>query len=386
MKVVVNGLSARTGGGVTYLNRLLTHLGRMNAGVEYLVLVTTENRDKIVGTGLPGCQLAEVNVRNLGHRLLYEQLALPQRLKAWGADLCYAPAEITPFLSPCPVVLGIQNPNPYYSSPSSWSVYHRVRFLALRVLGWLSARKASKVIFVSETARRHISPRLGIDPAKTHAVHHGVDLDQFGPGRRPSGQPDRDGPDSSRDYILTVSDLLPHKNFPTLLRGYAALDPALRREYRLLIVGHGPSSQRIALAGLSESLGIRADVTFAGEMAHHDLPSVFAGAAAFVLPSYLETFGITLVEAMVSGVPVVAADASAIPEVLGGAGLLFDPHDPAALAACLTRVLTDRGCREELVAKGSARAASFSWKATAEATLAIFKAATSASRPRGDIA
>lgn len=372
MRIVINALSARTGGGVTYLNRLLFYLGRVDVQNEYHVLVTPENREKIISGDPSPIHVVEVYNRNSLHRAIYEQQILPGVLDRLCADVVYAPAEVAPLMARCPVVLAIQNPNPYYNVGIKWTISQRLRLTALKAMAYLSARKAARIIFVSDTSRKHIANLLGIDHSKTRVIYHGVELEHFGDPALPQMGKAYYSITGGADYILTVSSFDFHKNLPTLIRAYSDLEPCLRERYKLLIVGSGDTSDETHLRNISSDLGLDGQVIFAGEVAHEQLAAIYAGAAMFVLPSYLETFGMPLIEAMASGLPVVAAQVSAIPEILGGAGLLFDPTNPEELGARMVQVLTDSHCREDLVCKGKLRAAEFSWEATAQRTLQVF--------------
>jgi len=116
-------------------------------------------------------------------------------------------------------------------------------------------------------------------------------------------------------------------------------------------------------------------VQFFGEIPFESMPEVYQGADLFVLPSFLETFGIPLIEAMASGVPVIAANSTSCPEVVGDAGILFDPTNPGELAEKITMVLRDQDLRNTMIKKGLARARTFSWEETARKTLAVFEEA-----------
>ena len=375
MRIVINALSARTGGGLTYLNNLLLHLVRIDKQNDYTVLVTPENRSNVLGEGRSRIAVEEVGVGSVWRRLLYEQVGLPRLLDRLRADLVFAPAEIAPLRADCPVVLGIQNPHPYYDEGVRWPLSQRIRHLVLRTVARPSARKARRVIFVSETSRRHISRVLGIEIEKTRAIHHGVDVSHFGEVPPGEAKAARDLFCGGDDFILSVSDLMPHKNYPMLMDAYSLLSDELRHRYRLLIVGGGTRDQTQTLKEHSEGLGMQERIVFSGSVPHQELAAIYSGATLFVMPSRLETFGIPLIEAMASGLPVMAARASAIPEVLGNAGLLFDPNDVEGLSDGMASALTDEKLRLELIDKGRARAADFSLEATARQTLEVFEEA-----------
>jgi glycosyltransferase involved in cell wall biosynthesis len=121
-----------------------------------------------------------------------------------------------------------------------------------------------------------------------------------------------------------------------------------------------------------EALGVGDRVVRPGFIADEDLPALYSGAEAFVLPSFNEGFGLMPLEAMACGTPTVVSNVSCLPEILGDATHYVDPHDPGAIAEGLHAVLTDSALRADLVAKGTARVRRFSWDRAAEETLAVY--------------
>ena len=380
MKIAISALSAKTGGGVTYLNRLIYYLRKVDTENDHYIFVTCDNHRKIIDFEDPQLHVIEVRIRSLLHRLLYEQFALPPLLKRLNIDIVYAPAEIAPLLAPCPVVLGIQNANVYYQTKIKRPLREKVKFWVLRQLARISSRKASRIIFVSDTVRKDIGAKLKTNPATTRAIHHGVELDKFHKTELTENPTFIDQTIGSNKYILCLSALARHKNIETLVKAYAALDEKLQDQYRLVIAGNKTPPYGDELTALVQQLNLDGEVIFTGAISYENVLSIYQRASLFVLPSYLETFGIPLIEAMAAGVPVIAANASAIPEVVGDAGLLFDPNDPDELRAKMEEVLSNRKLREELIKKGLERAKTFSWEKCAKATLAVFKEACEAMR------
>jgi glycosyltransferase involved in cell wall biosynthesis len=109
-----------------------------------------------------------------------------------------------------------------------------------------------------------------------------------------------------------------------------------------------------------------------GRIDDEDLPAIYQAALVFVHPSRYEGFGLQLVEAMASGIPVLASETTSLPEVLGGAGLLFNPRDPKAIAREIERIYRDADLRTAMAAKGRERARCFSWHRTASQTLELY--------------
>jgi glycosyltransferase involved in cell wall biosynthesis len=165
-------------------------------------------------------------------------------------------------------------------------------------------------------------------------------------------------------YILVVATLEKRKNHATLLRAFARL---LQRDrslpHRLVIVGQKWVGHESVFDEIRR-LGIGERVTYLGFA--DDLPTIYGGADAFVFPSLYEGFGLPVLEAMACAVPVLAANATSLPEVVGDAGVLFEPDDVNRLCDALHRMLVDRPYHDDLASRGLQRSSEFSWRRTAE--------------------
>jgi glycosyltransferase involved in cell wall biosynthesis len=208
------------------------------------------------------------------------------------------------------------------------------------------------VICVSEFTRDDVCRRYGVDPEKTRVVHSAPAL--------PVGDREpRPGP-----YLLAVGDLRVKKNFARLATAFRTLHEA-GLPHRLVIAGvdagEGP---RVREAGGG------APIELTGYLPDDDLDALMRGADLLVNPSVYEGFGLVVVEAMVRGVPVACARATALPETAADAAVYFDPLDSREIADAITTALADR---ERLVAAGRRRAADFSWDATAKQTAAVYR-------------
>jgi alpha-1,3-rhamnosyl/mannosyltransferase len=169
-------------------------------------------------------------------------------------------------------------------------------------------------------------------------------------------------------YILAVGDLRPKKDLQTLVRAFGRLHCDGAIPHKLVIAGLdvGEQPALVALAGA-------APVELTGFVSDAELDALMRGAALFVQPSLYEGFGLAIVEAMARGVPVVLSRASVHPETGGDAAEYFEPGDADDCAAAMLRALSDPALRDGLVARGRERAASFSWDATAAATVAVYR-------------
>ena len=225
------------------------------------------------------------------------------------------------------------------------------------------ARRADGIIVISDYTRQQAIARLGVDGDRITVCRPG------NPGwpRRP--EPETPGP------ILFVGTIEPRKNLRRLLEAYAMLRGRRVDTPDLVIAGALPNSWN-ALFAEAPSLEPALDHTrLTGYVSDDERQRLYREASMLVLPSLDEGFGIPALEAMTMGVPVVASDRGAIPEVVGDAGILVDPEDVVALAAAIERVLDDGSLRRRMGDSGVARAARFTWASSAAALQHAYLAA-----------
>jgi glycosyltransferase involved in cell wall biosynthesis len=226
------------------------------------------------------------------------------------------------------------------------------RLLVPRIL-----RTSRVVIADSESTRRDILRNYPLSPEKVRVVHPGCDAGIYFPnGDEPLVR-------QEDPYCLYVGNLLPHKNLLRLLDALAIL--RRRRPCRLIIRGEGRPAYVRAVGERVETLGLTGAVVFVGYTGERVLRDLYVHAACLVLPSLSEGFGLPVLEAMACGTPVVVANTSSLPEVVGDAALQVDPNDAVALADALFRVLTDPALREDLRQRGLRRVEAFGWRRTA---------------------
>ena len=230
--------------------------------------------------------------------------------------------------------------------------------LYLRVAMPLFVRAASAIIAVSRHTRNDLVELYGADPAKIHVVYEGVD-ERFRPAaageiRRVAAQYSPDRP-----YLLMVGTLEPRKNHAAALRALARLK-AWGWPHRLLLVG-GQGWLFEPIRRQIEEEGLGGDVHFAGYVPDADLPPLYSGAAAVLVPSLYEGFGFPVLEAMACGAPVVCSNASSLPEVAGEAALLAAPEDDEALAHAVQLVLGQPEVAKVMGEMGRVQAGRYRW-------------------------
>jgi glycosyltransferase involved in cell wall biosynthesis len=287
----------------------------------------------------------------LSHRAghAWEQLVLPA--KARQARLLLNPANLAPIAFPRNAVVihdaaALRKPEWYSPLYGRWQ----------RGVLPLIARRARVVITVSEFSRREIAELLHVD---ARVVPGGVDQ-RFHPGADP--EPARAALGLTRPYVLTVASRTARKNLSSL----DATRRRLAHEGIELVAAGGERPQFAGDAGATSG-GPRP----LGHVPDAHLPGLYAGAAAFVLPSWHEGFGLTCIEAMACGVPVVAARAGALPETCGDAARYADPFDPDDIATQVDQAIRDDRLREA----GPQRAALFTWERTARELHALLSRA-----------
>jgi glycosyltransferase involved in cell wall biosynthesis len=243
-----------------------------------------------------------------------------------------------------------------------------------------SARAADAIIINSESLRSEIERYLEVDPAKLKLIHEAVDHDLFKPGDADEARIHVKSYGVTKPFVLFVSSLWPYKNCDGLLRAWALARHELG-DRQLVIVGPGRDAKYHAdLRSLVTDLGISQDVVFTGGVPLEETVRFYQAADVFAYPSFNETFGLPILEAMACGCPVVTANTSAMPETAGGAAQLCDPAEPESIARAIVEAAGPK--RDHLRAAGLRRAGQFTWAATATSTLEVYREAADHRRRR----
>jgi glycosyltransferase involved in cell wall biosynthesis/GT2 family glycosyltransferase len=345
------------------LESILPHLARMARGHDELILVSGRplvNRTALDVLAAGDAQARTVNVPSL---YAWQQTGMAWQIRRARADVHYAPDGLLP-LGFFGRSVGVVNDVLYKRLPHTLPRHIRAVF-ALRQKA--SLKRLTIALTLSAFTRRELVRVYGpmacrVRPTDLCAVDH----DRFFPAAPEDAATlaafrARHGLEAGS--ILCVGNLMAHKNLGVVLRALARLNAATSgRPWQLALVGHGDPA---AVAKLLPPGADPGQVRCLGYLSDADVGLAYRGAGAFVFPSRYEGFGLPVLEAMASGVPVAYADAASLPEAAGIAGLPFPADDDAALAALLTRLRDDTGLRERQIALGRDRASDFSWEACA---------------------
>jgi glycosyltransferase involved in cell wall biosynthesis len=384
-------LSNRRGFG-RFANRLLSALVRQAVGHEVVVVIdepsaaTVELPEaatvRIVG--VRDAPSASASAR--GRRRLGDMLAMSRSVARARLDLMYFPATYTfyPVWGVPRLVVTMHDTLPL-EHPELVFPTRRGR-AAWLLKEYVAVRSADRIVTVSETSKRFLKERYRLSDDRLRVVGEGPDpiFRPMGDDSRAEAVVSRYGVSTSGRFLLYVGGLSPHKNLPRLIEGFARSAPA---DVSLVLVGdlndvfhtHIPEIRR-TIAGH----GLEDRVILTGFVPDADLVFLYSRAYALALPSLLEGFGLPAVEAMACGTPVVASRAGSLPEVVGDAGLFFDPLDVGEIGRTLGAILDDPGRRDDLAATALRRSTRFDWDRSALDLLACFEELApprSASRP-----
>jgi alpha-1,3-rhamnosyl/mannosyltransferase len=224
-----------------------------------------------------------------------------------------------------------------------------------------SLRRAHMVITDSEAIRQELIAEFSVPPDRVRAIPLGVD-----PAFRPRSEPEllpvlsRYGLRAGR-YCLSVATLEPRKKLDRLIAAYEQLDETLRRSCPLVLIGAAGWLQSPIMAAIERGRA-QGWLRYLGYVSQADLPAVYAGARGLAMISIYEGFGLPVLEAMASGVPVLTSNVSSLPEVAGGAALLANSDDPASVSELLQQLLTDDSGRTQAIEAGLRRAQQLTWE------------------------
>lgn len=234
-----------------------------------------------------------------------------------------------------------------------------------------AVQHAHHILADSEATRADLLNLLDVPPEKVTTVLLAAN-EQFRPISTEAVKDFRARYNLPQEYILFVGTFEPRKNIGGLLHACQLLRTSLADAPALVIAGQPGWLYEETLA-LIDSLGLGDHVIRAESIAFDDLPALYTGASVFCLPSFYEGFGLTALEAMACGAPIVVAERASLVEVGGDAALFVDPQSPESIADALRRVLTDSTLAADLRRRGLTQAARFNWQETAHQTLAVYK-------------
>jgi len=269
---------------------------------------------------------------------------LPLRLWVDKPDIFIGPSQSLPFFCPCPAVV-IVHDLAFERYPQFYQDYQRLRKNTRRAV-----KKAKKIVAVSEATKKDLIDFYGVSPRKIVVAYEGCEpIFKLSAGK------------SSRPYFLFVGALKPIKNIPRILEAYALFLKKTGKNIPFLFAGGDLWVDKKIVPTVAR-LGLKNKVKFLGYVPKKKLVDLYSGALAFVSPALWEGFGLTLLEAMSCGCPVIAGNTGSQPEVVGKAGILVNPENTLEIAEAMRRLAKNAALRRRLLTAGLSRAKNFSWE------------------------
>ena len=361
----LTALIAKPAGVDRYMMGLVASLARLNGPDEYFLFINAEDRERIDTVLRSSARVVVLSRRMRAARLFFQQVLLPAAARRMRIDVIHSPAFIIPWYRGRTGHLLTVHDMSSFRLPRHHPGSRRGRMYEAAVRA--SIRRADLVSVPSQAVREDVLQLVpGVPGEHVRVIACGVD-DAFAPRTSDETAPVLARLGVRWPYILYVGTLDPRKNLPRLIEAYAKLVDSGSLTEHLVLAGQFGWSVTELLDRLRLD-SVRDRVHVLGYVAEEDLPYLYAGARLFVYPSLLEGFGFPPLEAMASGVPVVASDSSSLRNNLTGAAMLVPPEDVSALATAMRRLLEDDPCRARHVMAGLERAASFRWEAFARTT------------------
>lgn len=367
----------RYGGFGRYGLALLANLGALSGpyleGIELVALTRSDGRPVPVDSALHGTPAEEPMISARRHRL-QRRLLMGRALRAANVDLLHAITPVAlPLAAPCPIVATVHDIIPVVCPEPGLGLRARVRRLCDRIQLRQQLQGADHYIAISEATRRDVTRVFGVAPARITVVHHGVDATLFN-DRALDGERERIRARHRlpERWFLSVGSDHYRKNQSRLYDAWRRLSASMSEG--LVLVGrpiHDGWLHRVEDEARRDGLAGR--VRWARDVGDDELPALYRHATALVAPSTYEGFGMTVLEGMACGTPVVAARTDAHLEVGGEAALFFEATSVDALAEALGRIAGDESLRRELRARGLARSRRFTWQNAARETAQLYR-------------
>ncbi len=344
-----------------YIKRLVKALADVDQENEFVLLQSRKDQSVIVDQS----NFKRASIWTPSHHRL-EQWTLHLEISRLDMDLLHSPDFIPPFRRNCKSVITVHDLAfllyPHFLTQESARYYSQID---------QAVRHTDHMIAVSEATKHDLMQRLGVPESKVSVIYEAAAAQYR---QLPLDEAQRYVNNKyglNEDYMFFVSTIEPRKNVPGLLKAYRGLLDSYKSEVKLVLAG-GQGWLSDEVMETVDRLKLSDQVRFLGRVPSADLPFLYNAARLLVHPSFYEGFGLPPLEAMACGTPVVVSNVSAMPEVVGDAGLLVDPNDISEMTVGMYRVLTDDQLRQEMIHKGLARAACFSWDKAARQTLELY--------------
>lgn len=345
----------------SYTRNLIKNLAEIDRENEYFVYFDRKKELRDLN------KFSNFHQKGLHFPIFWTQMRIPLELRKDNVDL-YQGSNSIPLVHICRTVVTI-----YDLAFELFPQYFPIKSLLFyKCIVPTAARKADKIITLSYSTKNDLVNFYKIPPSKIEVIYCSVDHFFKPINESVTLQKVLKKYNITQQYILFVGALQPRKNIQKLIEAYVMLKENQKISHKLVIVG-GTGWYYSEIFKLKEKFKLKDEVVFTGYVPGADLPFLYNGAELFVYPSLYEGFGIPPLEAMACGTPVITSNTSSLPEVVSDAAVVINPYDVEELAQAMGRILKDNELKKILRKKGLRRAKFFSWRKSAQKTLAVFK-------------
>lgn len=373
MRIGINSLfliPGQVGGTETYLRGLIEGLTKIDNQNEYILFTNRENHESFQLTASNFSKhLCDFNARFKLYRVFWEQVFFPRMIRNKKIDILHSPGYVSPMKVGCKTVVTI---------PDMQYRYYPQNFNNSRLWYWQyfiprSANQANRIITLSNHSKTDIINLLQVPQEKISVTYCSSKYQGNNRISEELATQTLSKYGIRDNFILSVGSLLPHKNLDRLIEAYSQLKDQI--DEQLVLVGLKIDGYNALRAKIKQLNVDKNRILVLGYIPDTDLIALYQQARLFVFPSLFEGFGIPVLESMTFGCPVVASNRTAIPEVIGDAGCLFNPESTTEIAESIMRVVSDEHLRTELIQKGNTRVNRFSWARMAAETIAVYRLA-----------
>lgn len=345
-----------------YLANLIKYYPQLDKANEYVLYFDREVRSRI-----PAGMAAKVlRFPGIKHSAAWVNIRLPIELSINKIDLFHSPFYGLPFIKICPMIFTVHDI--IFEVHPEW--YPPAKRMFLQLFSRWASRSARKIIAVSEHSKRDFIERYSVDEGRIEVIYEAADgiFRQVSDNDKMSVVKQRYN--IKKEFVLCVGAINRRKNVTRLLEAFRKLKKS-NLDMQLVLVGRifWPFAD---LKRMIDELDLMHDVIHLENIPDEDLLYLYNAAEAMVYPSLYEGFGLPLVEAMACGTPIIASNATSIPEVVGDAGVLFDPNSVDDIAEKMAIVLKDPRARSEMSGKSLERSKRFSWQEAAQRTISLY--------------
>ena len=364
-----------TGKGVSrYQHNLIKGLAKLDKRNSYYVFLNKKN----ILPELPRQGNFHYVRIGLFNHIIWDQFQLPRILKEYKLDIYHTTSDSLPILAKTRIALFIFEIPDYridlLSGSGCNSLYSKISYKYNKIFFPHSLRKAAVIMASSQSTKTDLIRKYAMEGNKIQVLYPGVSVCFCAPGDDMALRETRRKYNADSGYILHISSTDPRDNTAVVIRAFGRARQESEIPQKLIIAGN-VDPQVSGLERLIAELNLKDRILFTGYFAEKqtgELAALYQAADVYVDPSLYEGFGFQVVEAMASGVPIIASNVTSLPEIIGDAGILVNPRDVEGWADAISRLLTDRGLREAMRRRSLEQAKSFTWEGTARQTLEIY--------------